>query len=546
MKKLYFSFCLILISSLTLTAQTVGLLQHDSGSQDDGYILFAPLSNNTTYLIDKCGKQVKTWVSPHTPGSSVYILPDGTLLRAGNANSTIFTSGGQGGIVEKIDWDGNIIWTYTVSDATKCQHHDIRALPNGNVLLIAWDSKTSAEAIALGRDPSLVGATVWGEQILEIQPVGATGGNVVWEWHIWDHMVQDFDNTKLNYNSVADNPQLLNINYNASLAEDWIHMNSIDYNPTLDQIVLSSFTLGEIWIIDHSTTTAEAASHAGGNSGKGGDLLYRLGNPAAYNNPIEGNVLFNGQHNAHWIPAGLPYANQIMVHNNGNGRIGGNYSTIEIIDPPVNGYNYTTTLPYLPHTSSWTYNAGNTHNYYAPFVSSGQQLANGNVLICDGPTGNFFEVTSTGETVWKYQNPVDTGIVVQGETSGYTQVFRCAFYPFDYSGFADHTLTSGSIIENLNVLSDACSLNLATADIAMEDNMIVYPNPAKEILNIDLHSQFTSGNLELINSIGQTVYSTIINSSSTSIDTTPFATGLYYLKINSENNQFVKKVMITK
>ena len=59
-------------------------------------------------------------------------------------------------------------------------------------------------------------------------------------------------------------------------------MNSVAYHPELDQIVLSVLGFSEIWIIDHGTTTAEAAGHTGGRSGKGGDLLYRWGNPRAY------------------------------------------------------------------------------------------------------------------------------------------------------------------------------------------------------------------------------------------------------------------------
>jgi hypothetical protein len=193
-------------------------------------------NSTTTYLIDKCGKQVKTWPSTYRPGQSVYILPDGNLLRTGNTNNTTFNAGGKGGIIEKIDWNGNVTWSYTVSDATKCQHHDVKALPNGNVLIIAWESKTNMQAIAAGRNPALTTATVWSEQILEVQPNGLTGGTIVWEWHLWDHLVQDFDNSKPNFATVANNPQSLNINYNASATvNDWIHLNSIDYNPVLDQ-----------------------------------------------------------------------------------------------------------------------------------------------------------------------------------------------------------------------------------------------------------------------------------------------------------------------
>ncbi len=231
-----FLFSFILFWSVT-KSQTIGLIQHNASTLDDGYVLFAPINSNTTYLIDKCGKQIKTWNSAYKPGQSVYILPDGTLLHSGKANNTTFTAGGNGGIIEKIDWNGNVTWSYTISDATQCQHHDVKALPNGNVLVIAWEMKTNTEAISQGRNPSLVPSTVWSEQILEIQPVGATGGNIVWEWHLWDHLVQDFDATKLNYGGILTNPQLVNLNYKATNTEqDWIHLNSVDYNTDLDQI----------------------------------------------------------------------------------------------------------------------------------------------------------------------------------------------------------------------------------------------------------------------------------------------------------------------
>ncbi|MFA9390976.1 MAG: DUF1566 domain-containing protein [Prolixibacteraceae bacterium] len=460
MKQFFIIILFLLIGISEGKSQTVGLIQHDAGSLDDGYVLFAPINATTTYLIDKCGRQVKTWNSNYKAGQSAYLLPDGNLFRTGNTNNTNFVAGGQGGIVEKIDWNGNVIWSYKVSDATKCQHHDAKVLPNGNVLILAWESKTKAEAIAQGRTSSQVASTLWSEQILEIEPLGSSGGNIVWEWHLWDHLVQDDDATKPNYAAVASNPQLINLNFaTSSASSDWIHMNAIDYNPTLNQILLSAHNMGEIWIIDHSTTTAQAASHSGGNSGKGGDLLWRWGNPQAYDKGTRTDQEFFGQHNAYWIETGLPNANQIMVFNNGLGRTGGNYSTVEIINPPVSGYNYTATLPYLPLSNSWIYNEGNPNNFYANNVSGAQQLSNGNVLMCKGPAGTFTEVTSSGTTVWKYVSPVKaTGIASQGSTPGQNLVFRCPFYPKTYSGFNGHTLTSGNPIENSNTLTDACSL----------------------------------------------------------------------------------------
>jgi hypothetical protein len=316
-------------------------------------------------------------------------------------------------------------------------------------------------------------------------------GNIVWEWKLWDHMVQDFDSTKSNYGSIATHPQLLDINYQANANNpDWIHLNSIDYHPTLDQILLSSHAFDEVWIIDHSTTTAQAATHTGGNGGKGGDLLYRWGNPEAYDHGALANKKLFGQHNATWIQNGFPFEDQIMVFNNGNGRPNGNYSTIEIIDPPLNGTTYTASLPYLPNVASWTYNSGNPHNFYAQNISGAQPLSNGNILYCDGPSGTFTEINTLGNSLWTYINPVNnSGVLNQGATPTQNLVFRCSFYPSDYSGFAGKTLIGTHPIEDTNPLSNTCILS-AISDESADDSpsVKIYPNPTHAIAHIQIES----------------------------------------------------------
>jgi hypothetical protein len=550
MKHILIIIIFILVGLNQGNSQTVGLIRHEAGTLDDGYVLFAPNNATTTYLIDRCGKQVKSWNSAYKPGQSAYLLPNGTLFRTANVNNTTFVAGGQGGKVEMIDWNSNVMWSYTFSDATKCQHHDAKVLPNGNVLIIAWELKTNTEAIAQGRNPALVGSTVWSEQILEIAPEGTNGGKVVWEWHLWDHLAQEFDATKPNYAEISSNPQLLNLNYAAkSTVADWIHLNSIDYNPTLDQIMLSSHNTNEIWIIDHSTTTAEAAGHSGGNSGKGGDFLYRWGNPQAYNKGTAADKKFFGQHNAHWIEAGLPFENQIMVFNNGVARPGGNYSTIEIINPPVNGFGYTATLPYLPASNSWIYNAGNPNNFYSMNISGAQQLSNGNVLTCAGDNGTFYEVDNTGKTLWKYVNPVKTtGIINQGAAPTQNMVFRCAHYPADYRGFAGHTLTAGNIIENSNSISDACNLTLSYSENLMPENSVqIYPNPASQFLNIDMDVNLDSEiKIEVSDISGRVIHnhSKLDCSNHYMIDVSNYPKGIYFVNILSNKNSLTRKIVI--
>ena len=60
-------------------------------------------------------------------------------------------------------------------------HHDIAVLPNGNVLIIAWERHLGPDALMNGRDPAFMpDGEVWAEKIIEVEPVGASGGNIVW------------------------------------------------------------------------------------------------------------------------------------------------------------------------------------------------------------------------------------------------------------------------------------------------------------------------------------------------------------------------------
>jgi len=540
----YLAFFIIQVNAQT----TVGLLQHTDQSIDNGYVLFSPISSKKTYLINKCGQEIKQWTSLYNPGQSVYLLEDGTILRPGKINNSTFTAGGNGGVIEKFDWDGNLIWRYAFSDGDKCQHHDVRQMPNGNVLIISWERKTSAEAIAQGRNPSLTTANVWSEQIVELQPVGITEANVVWEWHAWDHLVQEFDTSKPNYAVVSENPNLINMNYRAlANTEDWLHINSIDYNADLDQIMLSTHSFSELWIIDHSTSSAEAASHTGGNSGRGGDLLYRWGNSLAYNQGSPSDRKFWGQHNAHWIDSTLPFGNQIMVFNNGTGRIGGSYSTVEIINPPVQGFGYSQTLPFGPSDQSWIYNEGNIHAYYAQNISGSQQLSNGNVLICNGPEGRFTEVDTGGNTVWEYVNAIGNGgIANQGTIATGNLVFRCGFYPSNYLGLSNQTLTVGNIIENSNTLSELCNLTLAAENNEDDSRLEVYPNPANANIYIQTKNQEVITKLELFTFDGKLVFqeSVSINQLNPIIPITSITNGLYFLRVTLIDQVFLSKIVI--
>ncbi len=415
-----------------------------------GYTLFAPASGTTTYLIDNWGREVHSWTSAHRPGNSVYLLEDGTLLRTGKVLGPPpdISAGGWGGKFQLFDWDNTLLWEFVYSDDFVQHHHDVEMLPNGNVLVLAWELKTAAEAIAAGRNPALLTqGELWPEHLIEV----TSSGDIVWEWHLWDHLIQDFNPTASNFGIVGDHPELLDINAAQGGGADWIHANSIDYNADLDQIVISAHHLDEIWIIDHSTTSAEAASHAGGNSGMGGDLIYRWGNPQNYDAGTTADQTLFGQHCVEWVPEGYPGAGNLTIFNNGVDRPGGNYTSIDEIATPVSGFNYTLTAgeAYGPEALVWTYAADTPTDFFASFISGTRRLPNGNTIICSGPTGYLFEVDTDGNTVWEYRVPTGTGgsIRTQGDSPGSNSCFRTQRYAPGYPGLAGRDLTPGDPIE---------------------------------------------------------------------------------------------------
>ena len=258
------------------------------------------LSSSEVRLVDTDGNIVHRWLVTSSTGAGIALHDDGTLFCSGLVN---FRPG-----IQQVAFDGTVLWGYG-SEPSRVVHHDIEVLPNGNVLLIAQDSWLRTEAIAQGRNPARQPGFFRSDSIIEVQPTGPTTGDIVWEWHNRDHLIQDFDPQQANFGVVANHPELLDINYPASLVStEFNHANGIDYDPIHDWIVISSPVQNEIWIIDHSTTTAEAAGSTGGRWGKGGDLLYRWGNPVAYRAGAEGDQKLRWQHDPRFIPPGHPGA----------------------------------------------------------------------------------------------------------------------------------------------------------------------------------------------------------------------------------------------
>ncbi|MGB5385878.1 MAG: aryl-sulfate sulfotransferase, partial [Eudoraea sp.] len=300
-------------------------------------------------------------------------------------------------------------------------------------------------------------------------------------WRVEDHLIQEYDEAKPNYGNPQEHPELFNFNLGDSIPDritrdsldilkamgrggrnltldnphsDIYHFNAINYNADLDQIAFSSPELSEVFIIDHSVTTEEAASHQGGKSGKGGDLLYRWGNPENYMQGDSTDRKLYYQHDIRWIEKGKPGAGNLTLYNNDipMGPDSLNYSAIYEINPVLmqdGAYEMMVNNRFAPEEAVWSYVAKDTISFYGSFISGAHRMENGNTFINEGPKGRFFEVTPDREVVWEYLTPYRGNIHKpngdpRNAMNGTFSVFRATFVP------ADHPALQGKELKPLD------------------------------------------------------------------------------------------------
>lgn len=425
------------------------------GASHDGYTLFMASGTDRAYLIDGEGRFIHDWGLPAN-GREAILRENGNLVVA-MARDTPPANTFADDIVPFIDitgriaeytWEGEEIWSYQFERPDYRIHHGIEVMPNGNVLFIAWEYISSEEAMANGRDPELVGNGLWPDAILEYSP---TEDAIVWEWHAWDHIIQDFDPDMANYGDVAANPQLADVNFfqQYQWIEDWMHVNAVDYNPELGQIALSVRELNELWIINHNITTEEAR-------GPAGNILYRWGNPRAYQRGDESDRQIGFQHDVQWVPPGYPGEGNIILYSNRHTIIEDgeevNYSKAIEITPPLQAdgtYAIEEGEPYGPAEPTWVYGGTPDEAFYSRFISGVQRLSNGNTVINQGSNSRWIEVTPDNEIAWEYKLPMHVHYLINQGSVPDVATFRVRRYQSDYSAFDGRDMTPGPKLEDL-------------------------------------------------------------------------------------------------
>jgi len=409
-----------------------GVLYLDKAKSYQGYTLFDPtVASKTTYLIDMRGNIVHTWTSEYTAGLHSVLLPNGHLLRAGaipqKKELGYCGIGGAGGIIEEFDWDGKKVWEHKLfTPGKEIQHHTFCRLPNGNTMILAWETMSKEEAVKAGRDPfsipdkpimekGIPHDQFWNDFVREVDPQGKT----VWEWHVKDHLGKGPD--KLDFNYILPQPM-----GGAYPNLDWSHFNTVNYIPATDTVVLNSRNLAEFYFINHKT----------------GAIEYRWGNPTAWDPKAkkpgfwdDGDQQFFGSHCA------LPLENgHILVFDNGSERPQDRRSRAAEVDPKTSKI-------------VWEYVTNHTNSFNSHRQGAVQRLPNGNTLITSTHGGHIFEVTPDKEVVWEFISPIFAGQTkcVVGDKDAFpparhidammNMVHRAYRYGEDYPAFSGKTLT---------------------------------------------------------------------------------------------------------
>ena len=411
----------------------LGVLHYQKEKSYGGYVLYTNHTGGTkTYLIDLEGNVVHEWDHGRI-GFMAELLPNGHLLRSEQGPGSPVSFGGWHGTLREYDWDGNVVWEYTLRDKNKVAHHGYDRLPNGNTALLIWERMSWDEMISKGRDPKdptvykdgfkypdgTVLHDVWPDAIIEID----SKGKVVWEFHMKDHIGTARDQWDPNYH--------LPFGYKPAYfaGPDWTHWNSIRYNPKTDQYLVNSRDWGEMYIIDRKTKK----------------MVWRWGNPYAYGAGTkeqgyarDGDQILFGAHDCNWLPNG-----NVSIFDNGTKRPSGNYSA---------AYEIERDGTFTGGKIVWSFKTDDSNSFYSDYQSSAQKLPNGNWQITATRNGHVFEVTPAGEVVWEFLNPMsgDKAYCVRKDKNPFVEIHRA----FRYA--ADAPELKGRVLKPIRKLAPDC------------------------------------------------------------------------------------------
>jgi hypothetical protein len=181
---------------------------------------------------------------------------------------------------------------------------------------------------------------------------------------------------------------------------------------------------------------------------------------------------------------------------------------VDVIVPPVDAkgdYTLDNGAAYGPITTYWSYTAPRPTDFYSSVQGGAQRLISGHTLITESTKGNFFEVDSAKNIVWRYVNPVGpNGPMSQSVIPKGNAVFRANQYEPDYVAFQSLNIVEGNPIEIDPNFYD-CTTNTAIKKPGYLSKMFNITNPFAQQINIYANGNFNNTGLTLYDISGREV-----------------------------------------
>ena len=415
------------------------------------------MNSKNIYLLDNEGRVVHTWKPDTNSVHCCYLLQNGHLLRPadlGGRDSSFGGGPGAAGRIQEFTWDGELVWDFKLFNDKQLPHHDIdqdaqRQRPDDRL-----GQEDRREAIAAGRKKELVSNVPAarlarrGQADRQDHRRGRLGMAPLGPPDPGPRLDQG-ELRRRGRPPRAGRHQLRRGRHGPGgrcakkdgagrkLRQEGRSQAQVDRLRRLGRASRSASTptgpTSTRWPTTPSSTRSCSASTSSASSGssttarrrprppatpaassgKGGDLLYRWGNPRVYRaGTVKPTRSSSPSTTPTGFPKGLPGAGHVLVFNNGRRRPGGAYSSVDEIVLPVDEkgrYTLKEGKAFGPDKAVWSYSAPKKSDFYSSFISGAHRLPNGNTLICSGANGTVFEVTPDKEIVWKYVNPAKGG-----------------------------------------------------------------------------------------------------------------------------------------
>lgn len=217
-------------SPLPSSVPTASLLNDKMEKQLSGYILLMRNDKPGVITLTDTEGEVMWYHIFNTSASVASFDPHTNTLSCilGNNPNNPFA----GTEIIVMDLYGNTLLRKDVTDLYI--HHEIRRLPNGDLMMVHFTPKTF-DLTAQGGGKA---ETVFGDGIIVMD----IKGNIKWEWDCFTEMNPAEDP------KIMDKIEMLNMTY----CQDWLHVNSADMDEEGNFYITSNW-LSEMWKIDAKT-----------------------------------------------------------------------------------------------------------------------------------------------------------------------------------------------------------------------------------------------------------------------------------------------------